>query len=105
MFIIIWEFIVAESREAEFEKIYGSQGEWAQLFKQGKGYLGTELLCDMDNPRYYITIDRWISSSAFDSFQEKFRLEYETMDARCESLTERGTRIGMGDLPLGSLRT
>jgi hypothetical protein len=26
-----------------FEQAYGSEGEWAQFFKQGRGYIGTEL--------------------------------------------------------------
>jgi heme-degrading monooxygenase HmoA len=98
MFIIIWEYIVAEDREAEFLKIYGANGDWAQLFGQGMGYLGTELYRDPTQPRRYITIDRWNSSSDFDSFQENYRLAYEAMDERCKSLTEQEARIGTGDL-------
>ena len=94
MFTIIWEYTVAEGREAEFEKIYGSEGNWAELFKKGSGYVGSELLRDQENPKQYITLDRWISSEAFDLFYEKYRLEYEAMDARCEHLTERETQIG-----------
>ena len=102
MFIIIWEYIVAEGQEAEFERIYGANGDWAQLFKQGKGYLGTELLHDTDNPKHYITIDRWDSSAAFDSFQENYRAEYEAMDARCNSLIESEARMGTGILILST---
>jgi len=98
MLIIIWEYIVAESQEAEFKRIYGVNGDWVQLFKQCKGYLGTELLHNTDHPRHYITIDRWISSAAFDSFQENYRAEYEAMDARCNSLIEFEVRIGTGIL-------
>jgi len=98
MLIIIWEYIVAESQEAEFKRIYGVNGDWVQLFKQCKGYLGTELLHNTDHPRHYITIDRWNSSSAFDSFQENYRVEYEAMDARCNSLIEFEVRIGTGIL-------
>ena len=48
MFMIIWEYIVAESHEAEFERIYGAAGDWEQLFKKDWGYLGTELLRDIN---------------------------------------------------------
>ena len=102
MFIVIWDYIVAESQEAEFERVYGPEGEWTQLFKQGKGYLGTELLRAMDHPRHYLTIDHWDSSSAFDSFQENYHVEYEAIDARCENLTEREARIWMGKLILST---
>src|SRR5207253_1570423 len=29
---------------AEFERVYGMEGEWAEFFRQGRGYIGTELL-------------------------------------------------------------
>jgi heme-degrading monooxygenase HmoA len=102
VFIIIWEYIVAEGQQAEFERVYGPEGEWAQLFKKAKGYIGTELLRDSDRPRHYITIDRWDSSSAFDSFQENYHGEYEAIDARSENLTERETRIGVGTIILST---
>jgi len=98
MFIIIWEYVIAESHKSEFEKIYGPKGDWAQLFKSGNGYLGTALLRDLKNPKHYVTIDRWISSTAFDSFHEQFRLDYEALDAHCEHITEREIPLGRSNL-------
>lgn len=97
MYIVLWEYIVRAGHEFEFEKIYGPNGEWAELFKHSDGYLGTDLIRDADTPRRYITIDRWVSSSAYDAFQEKFQASYEELDARCESLTENENRIGSGE--------
>ena len=98
MYIIIWEYIVKIGQETEFEKTYGSNGDWVQLFKQADGYLGTDLLHDVGIPRRYITIDRWISSTAYTTFQENYDAAYEAMDARCEDLTEHEALIGAGDL-------
>lgn len=95
MHFIFWEYMVRTGRETEFEKIYGSSGDWVKLFKQAEGYLGTDLLRDIEIPLRYITIDRWDSSAAFDLFQEKHHDEYKAIDARCESLTEREARIGI----------
>ena len=94
MFIVIWEYIIKASRKREFETIYGPNGDWVQLFRSDRAYLGTELLRDLENPNRYITIDRWTSSAAFDSFHDKYRLDYEAIDARCEHLTERETQLG-----------
>ena len=34
-----------EARDPEeFERVYGRVGEWAEFFRQGEGYVGTELL-------------------------------------------------------------
>ena len=94
MYVIIWEFQVKEEYEAEFEQIYGPDGAWAQLFKRGEGYLGTELLRDMEQPRRYLTLDRWRSRAAYEAFQKRWAEAYKELDRRCEGLTEQEVIIG-----------
>ena len=66
-----------EVRDAEaFEQAYGPDGEWAQFFRQGRGYIGTELLHDIDEPERYLVVDRWESREAYNDFVEANRDEY-----------------------------
>jgi heme-degrading monooxygenase HmoA len=60
----------------EFERVYGSDGEWAQFFRRGAGYIGTELLRDVEEPERYLVIDRWESADAYNAFLEQHRAEY-----------------------------
>jgi heme-degrading monooxygenase HmoA len=60
----------------EFERIYGSEGEWAQFFRGGRGYIGTELLRDVGSSGRYLVIDRWESREAYNDFAEQRRDEY-----------------------------
>ena len=53
---------------ASFEAAYGAEGEWAQFFRQGQGYIGTELLRDVEEPDRYLVIDRWESAEAYNAF-------------------------------------
>jgi heme-degrading monooxygenase HmoA len=58
-----------EARDTEeFERVYGPDGEWAQFFRRGRGYIGTELLRDLENPGRYLVIDRWESAEAYNAF-------------------------------------
>jgi quinol monooxygenase YgiN len=98
MYVVIWEFLIKGDSREEFEKNYGPQGTWAQLFRKGKGYLGTDLLRDLNKPGRYMTIDRWTSQSALEDFKTQRRGEYDEIDRRCESLTERETQIGSFEL-------
>jgi heme-degrading monooxygenase HmoA len=59
-----------------FEEVYGPEGEWAQFFRQGSGYIGTELLRDVEQPGRFIVIDRWESDEAYNSFVAAHRDEY-----------------------------
>jgi heme-degrading monooxygenase HmoA len=66
-----------EAREPDgFEAAYGPQGEWAQLFAGARGYIGTELLRDVEQPGRYVVIDRWESADAYNAFLESHRAEY-----------------------------
>jgi heme-degrading monooxygenase HmoA len=63
-------------RPAEFEAAYGAEGEWAQFFRQGRGYIGTELLRDVELPGRYLVVDRWESADAYNAFVAEHREEY-----------------------------
>jgi heme-degrading monooxygenase HmoA len=59
-----------------FEQAYGANGEWAQFFGQAAGFIGTELLRDVETPGRYLVIDRWESAEAYNAFAAAHRDEY-----------------------------
>jgi heme-degrading monooxygenase HmoA len=66
-----------EVRDPEaFADAYGPEGEWAQFFRQGQGYVGTELLHDVEEPDRYLVIDRWESIEAYNAFLAEHQAEY-----------------------------
>jgi heme-degrading monooxygenase HmoA len=94
MYVILWRFRPLEGQESEFERAYGPSGEWALLFGRGDGYLGTELLRRSEDPREYLTLDRWVSRAAYETFHSRFSSEYRGLDRRLEELTEEETLLG-----------
>ena len=93
-YVIIWEFIVRPGNEQRFEQLYGADGEWAQFFRSGKGYRGTELNRDFKIPRRYLTLDFWASRQAYTQFRQANLAKYDAIDQSCECLTEREAEIG-----------
>lgn len=94
MFVVIWQFEVAEEDVAAFEAAYGPDGSWAQLFRSSPHYHGTELLRDAYVPGSYLTIDRWASEDDFRAFRKERDKDYEVLDRACDALTAKETRIG-----------
>jgi hypothetical protein len=94
MFMVVWQFEIAEEKVAAFESAYGPEGAWASLFRLSQDYQGTELLRDAYVPGNYLTIDRWASEQAFRTFRKEHDAEYESIDRSCDDLTSRETRIG-----------
>ena len=94
MFIVVWQFEVAEENVSAFEAAYGPDGPWSQLFRSSPEYHGTELLRDVYIPGNYLTIDRWASEDAFRAFRRDQDPAYEALDRTCDALTSRETRVG-----------
>jgi heme-degrading monooxygenase HmoA len=93
-YFALWEFQVNPESITTFELTYGSEGEWAQLFRQSPDYLGTQLVRDLDHPGRYVTLDRWTSRECLRRFKKDHRSAYVDLDRRCESLTEKETFLG-----------
>jgi heme-degrading monooxygenase HmoA len=94
MFVVVWQFEIAEDKVAGFEAAYGADGAWEQLFRTSPEYLGTELLRDAYVSGNYLTIDRWSSEQAFRAFRKDHDGEYEVLDRKCDALTSKETRVG-----------
>ena len=93
-FTVIWEFRVRNGQNKQFENAYGKEGRWVKLFSEIPEYRGTQLLRDMANANRYITIDRWDSYDAYESFRKLHESEYKAIDQICGNLTEREIEIG-----------
>jgi heme-degrading monooxygenase HmoA len=94
MFVVVWQFEIAEEKIGAFEAAYGPGGDWAKLFRKSPEYLGTELLRDAYVSGSYLTIDRWASEDAFRNFRKANDTAYEALDRACDALTQRETRVG-----------
>jgi len=71
---LVFSYEVREA--ADFERVYGPEGDWAQFFAGARGYIGTELLRDVEAPSRYLVIDRWESAEAYNAFAAEHRDEY-----------------------------
>jgi len=94
MFVYLWEYEVAPRHQSVFEREYGPDGSWVALFSRAVGYVGTRLLRDRARPGRFVTIDRWESEDAHAAFRERFRSEFDELDARFEEITESESLIG-----------
>ena len=94
IFVILWEFRVRKGKEKAFEELYGAKGAWARFFSRSKDFRGTELLRDASTKGRYLTIDRWTSAEAFDTFRRTNAALYQQIDVRCEGLTESEAPLG-----------
>jgi heme-degrading monooxygenase HmoA len=77
-------YAVAPERRAEFEAVYGPDGEWAELFRAGEGYVGTTL--ERTGEGEYLVADRWRSRADYERFLERNAARYEELSRANERL-------------------
>lgn len=93
-YVVIWRFRVRQGAEPAFTEMYAPHGTWALLFRTAPGFLGTELLRDLEGARRYVTIDRWESRDAYDAFRKASVAEYEALDRVGARLTDVESLVG-----------
>jgi len=101
---IVFEYEVEPGLRAEFERVYGSDGDWARFFRAGEGYFGTELhasvvespavASDADARRRFLVVDRWTTPEAYAEFLAANAAEYEQRSRAAESHYVSETRVG-----------
>jgi len=86
VYIRVWEYEVPEDHIDAFLAAYGAHGDWAQLFRRGRGYVGTELYRGTDSADRFVTVDRWTDAAAWHAFLEEWGAAYDTLDRRLTGL-------------------
>jgi hypothetical protein len=94
MFLILWEYDVKPGWEEQYERVYGPDGDWAQLFRGDPAYQRTLLLRDPFRSLTYLTCDFWETREAYEMFRVSHAVAYEALDQRCEELTLAEREIG-----------
>jgi len=94
MLTIVWEFRVRPGAASEFESHYGPAGTWVSLFRRARGYRGTTLLRDDEDPTRYLTLDVWDDEASYLQFQKAYAAEYAALDTACTSLTTEERPLG-----------
>ncbi len=83
MYAIVWHYQTKHGHAAEFERVYGPQGDWAKFFRRSPSFGGSELLRDAEEPHRYIAIDHWVSVAAYEAFMAEHRAQYDALNVRC----------------------
>ncbi len=95
MIEIVWEFVVREEAQGQFELAYGPGGAWSKLFAGSPGFRGTTLLHDLNNPRRYLVFDLWDTLEQREQMLSVNRVEYNNLDAAFAEWTESEREVGI----------
>ena len=87
---------MGDSRERDFEAVFASGGIWKELAGQAVGFVRTEFWCESAVERRYRVQDFWTTHLEFETFRERFAVEYGRFDQLlvAEGVVERQEIVG-----------
>lgn len=87
MKVRVWRYDVPPDVQEEFEREYGPNGSWAQLFASSPGFVATGLYVEVESPTSYLTVDQFTDDDAWQDFRTEHDTGYRALGERLRHLT------------------
>jgi hypothetical protein len=95
MIAIMWQFDVKDGREADFEQLYGVEGDWTTLSRHSRSYLGTSFLRDQNLAARYIVIEYWSEMIVYEQHKAYRSDAITSLEEKRTALVESVTPLGI----------
>src|SRR3954462_4908496 len=95
MIAIMWQFDVKIGRENEFEEFYGADGEWTQVNRNARSYLGSSFLRDQNRSSRYIVIEYWSEMLVYEDHRTYRSNAIESLEERRTALVDSVEPMGV----------
>ena len=89
MIAITWQFEVKKGREAEFERLYGVDGEWTAMNRHTRSYLGSSFLRDQNRTSRYLVIEYWSEMLVYEQHRDYRSAAIASLEERSAALVDR----------------
>ena len=95
MIAITWQFEVKKGREAEFEELYGVEGEWTAMNRHTRSYLGSSFLRDQSRTSRYLVIEYWSEMLVYEQHRDSRSAAIASFEERSAVLVDRVEAMGI----------
>ena len=95
MIAIMWQFDVKSGREAEFEELYGVDGDWSTSNRQTRSHLGSSFLRDQNRASRYIVIEYWSEMVVYEEHRAYRSDAIASLEQRRSALVESVEPLGV----------
>lgn len=95
MVAVVWQMDVRGEHAEEFERFYGADGDWTQLSRRSRSFLGSSFLKDVVADSRYLLIEYWSEMVVYERHLEDFSDEVAELESRRTRLVSRIEPIGV----------
>lgn len=94
MIAVVWQFQVKPGKQADFERFYGADGEWSQLARRSRSFLGSSFLRDQASNTSYLLVEYWSEMVVYERHLKSFTTDIHHLEQSRDELCT-------GIVPLG----
>lgn len=95
MIAVMWNFDVKHGHEAEFERLYGADGEWTTMNRLTRSYLGSSFLRDQNQASRYMLIEYWSEMVVYEQHREYRADAIRSFEQRRSELVDSVEPLGV----------
>jgi hypothetical protein len=91
----VWQIDVRPEAAAEFERLYGADGDWTKLSRRSRSFLGSSFLRDIGMETRYLLVEYWGEMVVYEKHLADFSDELEALEKARQRLVERMETVGV----------
>ena len=95
MIAVVWQFQVKSGKQKDFEKFYGADGEWSQLARRSRSFLGSSFLRDQASDTSYLLVEYWSEMVVYEHHRSSFVTHIRDLETRREDLCDAVAPLGV----------
>jgi quinol monooxygenase YgiN len=92
---VVWRFDVRAGSTEEFEHFYGADGDWTNLSRRSRSFLGSSFLRDVASETRYLLIEYWSEMVVYEKHVSDLTDEMERLVTEREQLIEHVEALGV----------
>ena len=92
---VVWQLMVHEQRDTEFERFYGADGEWTKLSRKSRSFLGSSFLRDLGMPTRYLLVEYWSEMLVYEKHTADFDAQIKALEERRQEFTASVESLGL----------
>ena len=95
MVAVVWQFDIQPEMAAEFERLYGADGDWTKLSRRSRSFLGSSFLRDIGSETRYLLVEYWGEMVVYEKHLADFGDELQALERERERLVQRMETVGV----------
>jgi quinol monooxygenase YgiN len=92
---VVWQLTIHENATEQFERFYGADGEWTQLSRRSRSFLGSSFLRDLAVPHRYLLVEYWSEMLVYEKHTADFEPQIKALEDRRQQFTASVESLGL----------